>query len=162
MGRYCPNHQRQPTKPPSFSHTHTPDANSATLCRQWVRGGPYRGPADYCTSAGSCMGGGGGKAKRIGNWSLSNGIGNCDGIIGIRGNRTISPWNVPVKIMVASRKFPVIILTIKRVPLHNLGGFELWRRRIIGEPIFDRRLYGGITSVSREFRNSVGILITLS
>jgi len=79
-----------------------------------------------------------------------------DGIIRIRGNWTISPLNFPLKI-VASRTFPIILLITKCVPLHNLGGYKL-RRRITGDPIFNRRLCGGIPGISMEFKNSVGKL----
>ncbi|GFW72954.1 hypothetical protein TNCV_830771 [Trichonephila clavipes] len=54
--------------------------------------------------------------------------------------------------MVASRRFPVILLMTKCVPLHNLGVFKL-RSRIPSEPIFLRRLRGGLPNIHRELKN---------
>ncbi|GFY19585.1 hypothetical protein TNCV_4647571 [Trichonephila clavipes] len=84
------------------------------------------------------------KAKRIVNWRFLNRIRDSDGLSGIRGNKTISPLNITIK-MVASRRFPVILLMIKREPLHYLGVFKL-RSRITSQPIINRRLK--ITGVS--------------
>ncbi|GFU57776.1 transposable element Tc1 transposase [Trichonephila clavipes] len=59
--------------------------------------------------------------------------------------------------MFVSRSFPraVTLLKNKHVPLPNLGGFKL-RSRISSQPIFNRRLCGGIPDISKEFKNSVG------
>ncbi|GFV34160.1 hypothetical protein TNCV_5046941 [Trichonephila clavipes] len=57
--------------------------------------------------------------------------------------------------MSASRHFPVNLLMNKHVPLHKLGGFKV-RSKITSEPIFSRRLCGGIPDISRELKNSAG------
>lgn len=82
-------------------------------------------------------------------YSHSEGQTNKIEAFGIHGKGTISPSNLAVKI-VASRTFPVIPFMIQRIPLHNLGGFKL-SNRIIGEPIFNRRLCGGLPGISRQF-----------
>ena len=78
-------------------------------------------------------------AKRIGNWKSLNGIGESEGIIGIRG-RSTSSWNFSLQ----------ECFMASRVPLHNFGAFK-FRSKIIGEPIFNRKLCGGIPGKSSEF-----------
>ncbi|GFW16453.1 hypothetical protein TNCV_443281 [Trichonephila clavipes] len=57
---------------------------------------------------------------------------------------------------VCYKKFPGKILSKnKHVLLHNLGGCKL-RSRITSQPIFNRRLCGGIPDISKEFKNSAG------
>ncbi|GFU70324.1 hypothetical protein TNCV_2106631 [Trichonephila clavipes] len=94
------------------------------------------------------------KTKRIGNRRPLYGIGDSDDINQTRGNRMISPLNFTVKIF-ASRSFLVSLLMKKHVPSHNLGGFKL-HSKITSEPIYNRRLSGGIPDISREFKNSAG------
>jgi hypothetical protein len=60
------------------------------------------------------------KAKRVGNISLFNCIGNSDGNNGIREIRTISPSNFPLKI-VALKTFPVTIFDDQTLYSFNLG-----------------------------------------
>ena len=93
-------------------------------------------------------------AKRIGNCRRLNGMGESEGIIGIRGRRTTSPSNLPFKI-IASRTLPIIFFMTNLVPLHSLGAFK-FRSKMIGEPIFNRKLCSGIPGKSSEFKNSTG------
>ncbi|GFU51416.1 hypothetical protein TNCV_1273781 [Trichonephila clavipes] len=58
-------------------------------------------------------------------------------IIRIRGNRTSSPLNFPVKI-VASITLFIIFLTESLVPLQSRGGF-MFRRSMMGTTIFNVR-----------------------
>ncbi|GFV09943.1 hypothetical protein TNCV_4884771 [Trichonephila clavipes] len=75
------------------------------------------------------------KASRTGNCKRLNSNGISVGIIRIRGNRTSSPLNFPVKI-VASITLFIIFLTESLVPLQSRGGF-MFRRSMMGTPIFN-------------------------
>jgi hypothetical protein len=68
------------------------------------------------------------------------------GIIGIRGNNTFSPRNLPFK-MIASIKFFINFLMTNRMPLQNYGGFKL-RRKITGDSTFSCKLCGGLPDKS--------------
>ncbi|CAD7003005.1 unnamed protein product [Ceratitis capitata] len=101
------------------------------------------------------------KAKQMGNCSLVNGMGESVGIIGIRGNKTVSPLNFPTKI-VALLAFPVILVITRRVSLHSLEGSQL-RSRMIGDPRHQSKVVcSGISEMSNEFENSIGKFTTSS
>ena len=93
------------------------------------------------------------KASRTGNCRRLNSNGISVIIIGMHGNRK-SPLNFPFK-MIASMILFIIFLTESLVPLQSRGGF-MFRRRIIGRPIFNVKMCGGMPGKSSEFKNSVG------
>ncbi|GFU32387.1 hypothetical protein TNCV_2009261 [Trichonephila clavipes] len=82
------------------------------------------------------------KASRTGNCKRLNSNDISVGIIGIRGSRTSSPLNFPVKI-VASITLFIIFLTESLVPLQSRGGF-MFRRSMMGTPIFNVGTCGGM------------------
>lgn len=47
-----------------------------------------------------------------------------------------------------------MVLMIKSIPLHNLGGFEI-RKRIIEKLNLNRKLCDGIPGISKEYKNLV-------
>ena len=94
------------------------------------------------------------KDNQIGNCKRLNLNGKSEGVNGIRGIKTTSPFPQP-EIISASIIFFINFFTISRVPLHSFG-YERFCKSTTGVPIFNRRKWGGVPGGSSEFKNSIG------
>ncbi|GFY35116.1 hypothetical protein TNCV_5044911 [Trichonephila clavipes] len=99
------------------------------------------------------------KTKRIGNGSLLNSIVDSDDISGNTWQLDDFSFNLYSE-NICFKKFPGNSLKNKHELLHNLDGFKLRSRTTI-QPIFNRRLCGGMTDITKEFKNSVGKFMVL-
>jgi hypothetical protein len=76
--------------------------------------------------------------------------GKSDGVKGILGISTLSPFETPFKI-VASMMLVPNAFTISLVSLHNLGASR-FRMGITGAPTFNSSLWDGTPDKSNEFK----------
>ena len=81
-------------------------------------------------------------------------------MIGIRGIKQVSLAYCP-PIMLATTTLSKSFVTMRRVPLHNIGGSR-FLRSITGTPSLRISSWGGQPDGVSEFRNSVGYLVTSS